>query len=103
MDVGIGLPIGDTGALPDWARQAEEGPFNTVGLLDRLVYDNPEPLVALAAIVGATSRIRVRTEVLLAPLREPALLAKQSVTLDRVSGGRFTLGLGLGGRGTTTS
>ncbi|MFI1989975.1 LLM class flavin-dependent oxidoreductase [Actinoplanes sp. NPDC020271] len=98
MEFGLGLPISDPARLPEWARLAEEHRFATVALLDRLAYDNPEPLTALAVLAGATTRIRLQTEVLLGPLRSTALLAKQVATLDRMSAGRFVLGIGIGGR-----
>ena len=98
MKIGLGLPISDPATLLSWARRADAGPFSTLGLLDRLVFDNPEPLVTLAALAGTTRRIRVQTEVLLAPLRQTPLLAKQSATLAQISGDRFTLGIGVGGR-----
>ncbi|HET7589758.1 MAG TPA: LLM class flavin-dependent oxidoreductase [Solirubrobacterales bacterium] len=103
MDVAIGLPNavpGTTGGqLTEWARRAEARGFSSLGTIDRIAYPNLEPLTALAAAAGVTERIGLATTVLLGPLRvNPVALAKQVASLHKLSDGRMTLGIGLGGR-----
>ena len=102
MRIGVGLPAmvpGASGAdVLDWATTAEARDFSTLGVLDRIVYPNHEPLTTLAVAAGATRRIRLTTTVLLGATRSPAVLAKQAATLHELSGGRLELGLAAGGR-----
>ena len=102
MKIGIGLPSTIPGTegtrILDWAKKADSATFSSLSILDRLVYPNYESLITLAAVAGVTQRIRLITTVLLAPLRNPVLLAKQAASLDALSSGRLTLGLGIGGR-----
>ncbi len=104
MELGIGLPNavpGTTGdQITEWAKAAEDAGFSSLGTIDRVVYPNYEPLLALAAAAAVTDRIHLATSVLLGPLRKnAALLGKQVLTLDALAGGgRAVLGIGLGGR-----
>jgi alkanesulfonate monooxygenase SsuD/methylene tetrahydromethanopterin reductase-like flavin-dependent oxidoreductase (luciferase family) len=102
MDIGIGLPATipdvDGAQHAEWARRADQRGFSTLGVIDRIVYPNWEPLMALAQAAGVTERIGLTTSILLGPLRNTAVLAKQAATLDVISGGRFTLGIAPGGR-----
>jgi alkanesulfonate monooxygenase SsuD/methylene tetrahydromethanopterin reductase-like flavin-dependent oxidoreductase (luciferase family) len=102
MRIGIGLPAAVPGtpatALGEWAAESERLGFRSLGVLDRLVYDNLDPLVALAAAAARTEHAELMTTVLTVPYRRNAVaLAKQLASVDQLSGGRLTAGLGLGG------
>lgn len=103
MDVGVALPSMAPGYGPDttvtWARGIDEGPFSSVSCGERITFDNPEIGVSLAAAAAVTSRVEVIANIWVLPLHPPALVAQQAATIDQLSGGRFTLGVGVGGRG----
>ncbi|MGH2722851.1 MAG: LLM class flavin-dependent oxidoreductase [Actinomycetota bacterium] len=102
MRIGIGLPNPIPGTpgrlLVRWAARAEERGFSTLATIDRIAYPSYESLVALAAAGAVTERIGLLTNILLAPTRNPVLLAKEAASVDQLSGGRLTLGLAVGGR-----
>ncbi|HVE47269.1 MAG TPA: LLM class flavin-dependent oxidoreductase [Acidimicrobiales bacterium] len=118
MDVGVALPQYDYSAPGEsplgwdtvvaWAGAAENAGLASIWLSDHLFlsiekYGAPpgdhggfEPLAALAALARSTRNVRLGTLVLCAQLRPPAVLAKALSTLDILSGGRLTVGIGAG-------
>ena len=102
MHIGIGIPTRDGALRPegivDWSKRAEVAGFSSLAVLDRVVFPLQEPLVTLATVAGATDRIRLLASIVIAPTRETTLLARQAASLDALSGGRFSLGVGVGVR-----
>jgi alkanesulfonate monooxygenase SsuD/methylene tetrahydromethanopterin reductase-like flavin-dependent oxidoreductase (luciferase family) len=105
MKFGISLPAfgayGDPRYLADMARVAEDAGWDGFFLWDHIIFDpsfNPmaDPWVALAAIAMNTSRIRIGTMITPVPRRRPWKLARETVSVDRLSNGRMILGVGLG-------
>jgi alkanesulfonate monooxygenase SsuD/methylene tetrahydromethanopterin reductase-like flavin-dependent oxidoreductase (luciferase family) len=102
MRIGIGIPntVLDTSGetLLAWAKRAEERGFSTLATIDRIAYPSYDSLTSLTAAAAVTNEIGLLTNILLEPVYNPVLLAKASASVDRLSGGRLTLGLGVGGR-----
>ena len=86
------------------ARVADGQGFHAVYVSDHIVPPrasaqfgrNLESLTTLAAIAAVTSRVRIGASVIVVPMREPVLFAKQVATIDVISAGRLTLGVGAG-------
>lgn len=93
--------LADARRLARLAEAAEAQGWDGVFLWDHLVYEDvselADPWVAMAAIACATERVRIGALVTPTPRRRIAKLARETVTLDRLSGGRLVLGVGIGG------
>lgn len=103
---GLWLPLfgelAEPRAVMQVAAEAEEAGWHGVFVWDQLCWREPvthmgDPWIALAAIATATERVRLGPMVSPLPRRRPSKVARESAALDRLSGGRLTLGVGIGG------
>lgn len=85
--------------IPRFAEAVESTGLDSLWVTEGLANEMPalDIMLALGAFVQHTKRITVGTCVVLTPLRNPALLAKEVATLDYLSNGRVVLGIGVGG------
>lgn len=102
MGVGMTLPVMEPDIGPDrlqeWAELVDAGPFSSLCFGERIAFDNPDALTLLGAVAAWTRRVRITTTVVVPQLHDPVLLAKALATGDRLSHGRLSVGLGVGGR-----
>ncbi len=102
MKIGMTLPTMVPGltrpVLLEWMRRIDRGPYSTLAAGERLAFPNQEMLVTLSAAAAVTERVRLALTVLVLPLHATLLVAKQLATLDVLSDGRLTVGVGVGGR-----
>lgn len=102
MKIGTGLPnqVRDMrpSVIPAWAELAEDEGFELLSTVGRHAYPGVSDTVALAAAAAVTDRIELLSGVLLAPTWPGTLLAKEVAGIDGISGGRLSLGVGVGMR-----
>ena len=102
MKIGFSLPTMlsgcDRSSVVDWSVAIESEGFDTVGLGDRIAFDNFEMFTSLAAAAAVTERVRIAATIVVLPMHSEVMVAKQIATIDRLSDGRVTLGVGVGGR-----
>ena len=102
MKIGMNLPVMvpglDRDAILEWSRRIDAGPFSHIAAGERIAFPNPEIMVTLSAAAAVSSRARIFSNVLVLPMHSAVLKAKQLATLDIVSGGRLSVGVGAGAR-----
>jgi len=98
MTMPVMEPDLDAGVLKAWATAIDEGPFSSLCWGERIAFDNPDSLTLLGALAAWTERVQLVTTVIVPQLHDPVMLAKALATGDMLSGGRLTVGIGVGGR-----
>ena len=102
MNIGMTLPVMEPGLtrnnLYEWTNQIDKGPWSSIALGERIVFDNPEFISMLSAVAAWTKKVEIISTVSVLSMHDPVLSAKQFATIDMLSEGRLTVGVGVGGR-----
>ena len=102
MKIGMTLPVMEPDLsrqdLEDWPLRVDAGPWSHIALGERILFPNPEFISTLSAVAAWTKRVEIIATISVLTMHNPILSAKQFATIDMISEGRFTLGVGVGGR-----
>jgi alkanesulfonate monooxygenase SsuD/methylene tetrahydromethanopterin reductase-like flavin-dependent oxidoreductase (luciferase family) len=98
MTMPVMEPDLDAATLKTWATTIDNGPFSSLCWGERIAFQNPDSLTLLGALGAWTDRVQLVTTVIVPQLHDPVMLAKALATGDMLSGGRLTVGIGVGGR-----
>src|SRR5947208_13435697 len=96
QEIQVGFVAG--GSIKE-AAALEDLPIDSLWTGGHIASSNPSPeaMMSLARLSAVTERVKLGTSILLLPLYPPAIVAKQVADLDRLTGGRMILGVGIGG------
>ena len=102
MEIGVAFPQMAQGLTRErialWCQEVDNGPFSSISAGERITFHNLDGLSLCAAAAALTERVRVFFNLAVAPWHAPAMLAQQCASIDVISGGRFELAVGVGGR-----
>ena len=102
MKIGMTLPVMEPDLtrkdLEKWTIKIDTGPWSHIALGERILFPNPEFISTLSAVAAWTNRVEIIATVSILTMHNPILSAKQFATIDLLAEGRFTLGVGVGGR-----
>lgn len=102
MRIGMTIPFMEPGwnrdSMKQWAQTIDRGPWAHVAMGERITFVNPEFMTSLAATAAWTERVELISTISVLTMHNPVLMAKQFATIDVISNGRLTVGIGTGGR-----
>jgi alkanesulfonate monooxygenase SsuD/methylene tetrahydromethanopterin reductase-like flavin-dependent oxidoreductase (luciferase family) len=91
------LPHGRDEAIA-WCRAIDEGPWSSLAVPERITFTSHDCVVQLGAAAALTERVRLWSTIVILPAHDAVAVAKQMASVDVLSNGRLTVGVGVGGR-----
>lgn len=102
MKIGTTVPLMEPGwdraQFKQWVETIDQAPWNSLSIGERINFSNPEFMTSLAACAAWSENLELISTISIATMHNPVLLAKQFATIDLISDGRLTVGVGVGGR-----